>query len=127
MATDQAEEIQAATRPRMAGLAPARFAAGRFAGLRAVDGRSIITVGLPGRPDAEVTLVGTPDARLARSLTTGFRRLAWVRIDASGPRVRCEVSGIARRPHQCRLPLAAALALAAADVPTLVRLPAVGT
>lgn len=99
-----------------------RPATGRFAGLRVLDGRSVVTVCLAGGADREVTLAGTPNSRLARSLTAGFRRMAWVRIDASEAEVRCEAAGIARRAHHCRLPLAAALALAEADVPTVVRL-----
>ncbi|MBA3281037.1 MAG: hypothetical protein H0U29_02295 [Acidimicrobiia bacterium] len=87
-----------------------------------LDGRTVVTVRLAGGADGEVTLAATPNPGLARSLTAGFRRMAWVRIDASGPGVRCEAAGIARRAHHCRLPLAAALALAEADVPTMVRL-----
>lgn len=100
-------------------------ATGRFAGLRVVDGRSVVTVRLEGRGHAQVTLEATPDHRLARCLTAGFRRLAWVRIDVrtlGEATVRCQVAGLARRLHHCRLPLAAALALAEADVPTVVRM-----
>ncbi len=127
MATDQSERVRI-VRPGLdrsrSGPTPA---AGRVVGLRVLDGRSIVTTGLAGCPDGEVTLAGVPDPGLARMLTAGFRRVAWVRIDASGPSVRCEVSGIARRPHRCLVPLAAALALAEADVPTLVRLRPVGS
>jgi hypothetical protein len=96
--------------------------AGRFVGLRVVGRRSVLTVRATGGYDREVTLAARPNLGLARNLTGGFRRLAWVRIDTTSTPMRCEVSGIARRPHRCRIPLAAALALAAADVPTLVRL-----
>ncbi len=101
-------------------------ATGRFAGLRVVDGRSVVAVRFEGRADAEVTMGATPNHRLAQCLTAGFRRLAWVRIDVSGTVVRCEVAGIARRVHHCRLPLAAALGLAEAEVPTVVRMRAGG-
>ncbi|MDQ3304524.1 MAG: hypothetical protein M3535_00820 [Actinomycetota bacterium] len=96
--------------------------AGRLVGLRLVGGRSVLTVRVAGGYDREVTLAARPNLGLARNLTGGFRRLAWVRIDTTSTPVCCEVSGIARRAHRCRIPLAAALALAAADVPTLVRL-----
>ena len=120
MATRQSAQLERVDgeRARVGGLP----AAGRFAGLRVVDGRSVVAVRLEGRADAEVTMSTTPDHRLARCLTAGFRRLAWVRIDASGAAVRCEVAGLARRLHHCRLPLAAALALAEAEVPTVVRM-----
>lgn len=128
MATHQADQLEPTIRSTMA-QAPSgpSSMAGRFAGLRVTGGHSVVSVDLHGRPGGQVTLAATPDARLARTLTSGFRRLAWIRIDASSPDVRCEVSGIARRPRRCRLPLAAALALAEADVPTLVRLRRVGS
>lgn len=122
MATHQSEQVRSARLGRAQARPAQAPAVGRVVGLRVLDGRSLVTVRLPGCPDSDVALAGVPDPGLARTLTTGFRRLAWVRIDASGTNIRCEVSGIARRPHRCRLPLAAALALAEADVPTVVRL-----
>ncbi|MBW3611475.1 MAG: hypothetical protein KY438_08090 [Actinobacteria bacterium] len=128
MATGQAEGLGAVDHPASSEPTPGQYGAvGAFAGLSVVGGHSHVRVRLAGRPDAEVTLGAIPDARLARTLTAGFRRLAWVRIDASGPITRCEVSGMTRRAHRCRLPLPAALALAEADVPTLVRLRPMGT
>lgn len=122
MTTQQAERVRSgplvgetASRDRVS-------VAGRFVGLRVVGRRSVLTVRAAGGYDREVTLAARPNLGLARNLTGGFRRLAWVRIDTTSVTPRCEVAGIARRAHRCRLPLAAALALAEAEVPTLVRL-----
>lgn len=90
-------------------------------GLTVAGGCSVVSVASPGGTGRDLVLKAAPDAALARRFTTGMRRLAWVRIDATGAEPRCEVFGVARRPCHRRLPLAAALALADANVRTVVR------
>jgi len=80
-----------------------------------------MTVRLRGS-DIDVALSAAPDMALAQRLTGGMRRISWVSIDVGGEGVRCEVAGLSRRPQRVRVPLAAALALADARVPTIVRL-----
>jgi hypothetical protein len=80
-----------------------------------------MTVRLRGG-DIDVALPAAPDMAMAQRLTGGMRRVSWVSIDVGREGVRCEVAGLSRRPQRVRLPLAAALALADAHVPTVVRL-----
>ena len=116
MATHQSDRV----------LAPA-LRRGGAAGtcVRVVGGSrsSTVTVRLADRRDVDVVLPGAPDLAMAQRLTGGFRRLSWVSIDGRGGGWRCEVACVSRRPQRVRLPLAAALALAGAAVPTIVRLP----
>lgn len=96
------------------------------AALSAVAGSTILSVAVPGGSRRDLVLAASPDPALARRLTAGFRRLAWVRIDLTGPAPRSQVSGTVRRPRSQQLPLAAALALVDAGIPAVVRLPASG-
>jgi len=59
-----------------------------------------------------------PDHRLARLLTSRLWRLHWLRLDLE--RGTGDLFASTRRPVRVRLPLAAALALVADGVPTLV-------
>ncbi len=95
----------------------------RVVGLSSAAGSSILTVRLPDGVERDLVLPAAPDPLLARRLTSGFRRLAWTRIDLSDPLPRCRVSATYRQPRSQWLPLAAALALADAGVPTVVRVP----
>ncbi|MBW3546901.1 MAG: hypothetical protein KY452_02015 [Actinobacteria bacterium] len=101
----------------------ARVAA-RLAGLTVAGSSTVATVRLPGGATRDVVLAGAPDAALARRLSAGFRRVSWVRIDAGGRQPHCELFGMTRCPRRARLPLSAALALADAGAPTVVRVPA---
>ncbi len=94
------------------------------ASLSTAAGSSILSVALPGGARRNVVVAARPDQVLARRLTAGFRRLAWVRIDLTGPAPRCQVSGTVRRPRTLHVPVAAALALVDARIPAVVRLPA---
>lgn len=60
-----------------------------------------------------------PDRGAARRVTADLRHLGWVRLSAQGTEASAEVFASSRRPVRRRLPLAAALALAEAGVPTL--------
>ena len=100
----------------------ARVAA-RLAGLTVAGSSTVATVRLPGGATRDVVLAGAPDAALARRLRAGFRRVFWVRIDAGGSDPHCEMFGMTRCPRRARLPLSAALALADAGAPTVVRVP----
>lgn len=91
--------------------------------LSSTGASSILTVRLPGGALRDLVLPAAPDPVLARRSTAGFRRLAWLRIDVCRAEARCRVSGIVRRPCSQRLPLAAALALADAGLPVVVRVP----
>lgn len=85
------------------------------------SGSTTMTVRLGGG-DIDVALPAAPDMALAQRLTGGMRRVSWVSIDVGREGVRCEVAGLSRRPQRVRVPLAVALALADARVPTVVRL-----
>ena len=98
--------------------------AARLVGLTVAGSSTVATVQLPGGATRDVVLAGAPDAALARRLSAGFRRVVWVRIDAGGNDVHCELFGLTRRPQRTRMPLSAALALADAGAPTVVRVPA---
>lgn len=105
--------------PVSAGRVPARLM-----GLTVAGSSTVATVRLSGGALRDVVLAGAPDAALARRLSAGFRRVVWVRIDTGGDDVHCELFGLTRRPRRTRLPLSAALALADAGAPTVVRVPA---
>lgn len=93
----------------------------RFRSMAVAGPSSVVSVRPSSGPDHRVVVPAAPDAGLARRLTAGFRHVSWVRIDVTGPTPRCEVGGATRRPRRQPLPLAAALALADAGVPTTVR------
>ncbi|HEV2767170.1 MAG TPA: hypothetical protein VGV63_05615 [Acidimicrobiales bacterium] len=97
--------------------------AARLVGLTVAGSSTVATVRLPDGAPRDVVLAGAPDTALARRLSAGFRRVVWVRIDAEGKDVHCELFGLTRRPRRTRLPLSAALALADAGAPTVVRVP----
>ena len=68
-----------------------------------------------------ISVAARPDAVLARRLTGALRRVRWVRIAGSPLGSGCELVGAGHRcPVRRRLPLSAALALAAEGVPTVV-------
>lgn len=96
---------------------------GRLAALTVAGSSTVATVRLPGGATRDVVLAGAPDAALARRLSAGFRRVSWVRIDAGGSDPHCELFGTTRYPRRARLPLSAALAMADAGAPTVVRVP----
>lgn len=95
---------------------------GRVVTLSSSAGSTIVSVALAGGSRRDLVVGACPDPPLARALTAGFRRLGWVRLDLSGAVPRCQISGIARRPRTQQLPLAAALALVDAGIPSVVRL-----
>ena len=96
---------------------------GRVVDLSSSAGSTIVSVALAGGSRRDLVLGASPDPQLARALTSGFRRLGWVRLDLTGAVPRCQISGTDRRPRTQRLPLAAALALVDAGIPSVVRLP----
>jgi hypothetical protein len=96
----------------------------RLTSLTVAGSSTVATVRLPSGTSRDLALATAPDAALARRLTAGLRRIAWVRIDAAGGRTRCELFGVSRRPFRMGLPLSAALALADHGAPTVVHLPA---
>ena len=68
-----------------------------------------------------LVVADAPDTRAARLATAGMRRIDWARIDHGPLGTTASVAGTANRlPVRRRLPVAAALALAAGGVPTLV-------
>lgn len=117
MRTRQSEGTEAASSD------PVPTVCATLAGLSCANGSSILSVRLPGGTVREVAVPAGPDPSLARGVTAGFRRLSWVRIDLSGPTARCRVSGASRQPRSQAIPLAAALALADAGFPAVVRVP----
>jgi len=117
MATHQAERVVASGSPS------GGASLGTCVRVAGGSGSSTVTVRRAGCPDVELVLPVAPDRDLAQHLTGGYRRLSWVSIDARGPGCQCEVACLSRRPQRVRLPLAAALALADAAVPTIVRVP----
>lgn len=121
MATRQSERVEPTRRQEVGSRSGAARCQGTCVRVAAASGSSIVTVHLSGRPDVDLVFPAAPDSALALRLTGGFRRVSWVSIDASGEGARCEVAGLSRRPQRVRLPLSAALALADASVPTLVR------
>ena len=94
--------------------------AGRVVAVERDGARSVLVVDSPaGR--TRVTVDARPDAVLAHRLTAGMRRVRWVRIAGSPLGSSCELVGMAHRcPVRRRVPLSAALALAADGVPALV-------
>lgn len=122
MRTRPVGSVEAGSRPS----GPAPTQCGTVASLSTAAGSTILSVAVPGGSHRDLVLAASPDPALARRLTAGFRRLAWVRIDLTGPAPRCQVSGTVRRPRAVHLPLAAALALIDARIPAVVRLPGYG-
>ena len=100
---------------------PDRHLTSRVVGLTVVGGTSVVTVAVAG-VGHDLVIPAVPDADQATRLTAGFRRLAWVLLDATGDGWRCEVSGVARRPRRQRLPVSAALALIQGGTPAVVHL-----
>ena len=100
--------------------------AGRIAAVERDGSGSVLVVDTAaGR--RRVSVPGRPDPVLARRLTGGLRRVRWVRIAGSPLGTVCELVGAAHRcPVRRRVPLSAALALAAEGVPALVTGPELG-
>lgn len=98
-----------------------RHLTSRVVGLTVVGGTTVVTVAAAGGAQ-DLVVPAVPDADQATRLTAGFRRLAWVRLHATGDGWRCEVSGVARRPRSQRLPVSAALALIEGGTPAVVHL-----
>lgn len=76
-----------------------------------------------GHGRRSIRLRARPDVAMARSIVAGLRRVRWVRIGtgAGASAVHAELVALThRRPVRRRIPLAAALALAADGVPTVV-------
>jgi hypothetical protein len=95
-------------------------AAGRVAVVER-DGRCTGLVLEAGGRRSRVVIASRPDAALAHRLTGGLRRVRWVRITGSSHGWKAELVGASHRsPVRRAIPLAAALALAADGVPTLV-------
>jgi hypothetical protein len=67
-----------------------------------------------------VRVAAVPDPVRAGLATAGMRRLHHLVIDVSGATASCTVAGRTRRLVRRRLPLAAALALAAQGVPAFI-------
>jgi hypothetical protein len=74
---------------------------------------------LEGPAGPTLRLPCRPDRAAARRVTADLRHLGWVRLSVHGPEATAELFAASRRPVRRRLPLAAALALAEAGVPTL--------
>lgn len=100
---------------------------GRVLALVAAGSSTIATVRLEDGSGRDVVFRSAPDRALARRLSAGMRRASWVRIDATGAEPRCELFGTTRRPLRVPLPLPAALGMAEAGAPAIVRLPPAGT
>ena len=83
-----------------------------------VDAAARTTVLATGSGSVRVSAV--PDPAAGRRATVGMRRLHHLLIDVSGATASCTVAGLTRRLVRRRLPLAAALALAAQGVPAFV-------
>lgn len=118
MRTSQSEETEAArstSGPRAVGPT--------VVGLSSAIGSTILTVRAPGASERDVVVSAAPDPVLARRVTAGLRRLAWVRVDLSTPVPRCRVFGTSRQPRSLPVPLAAALSLVDAGLPVVVRVP----
>jgi hypothetical protein len=75
---------------------------------------------LDGAAGTPVRLAATPDRALARRVTEGLRHLGWVRLHVDGDTASADLFAASRHPVRRRIPLAAALALSEAGVPTLV-------
>jgi hypothetical protein len=82
----------------------------------AVLGSETLVAGAVG---PTVRVKSRPDRQAARRLTADLRHLAWVRLAVTGDEATAELYASARLPVRRRLPVAAALALAEAGVPTL--------
>ena len=83
-----------------------------------VDGEARLTV--LDTDCGSVRVGAVPDPAGAGRATAGMRRVHHLLVDVSGPTASCTVSGHTRRLVRRRLPLAAALALAAQGVPAYV-------
>ncbi len=103
---------------------PAGPVSARLTALTVAGSSTVATVRLPDGSIRDVFLSATPDVPLARRVSAGFRRVAWVKIDAAGADPHGELFATTRRPRCAPLPLSAALALADAGAPTVVRVPA---
>ncbi len=120
MRTGQSQEAEAAQ------ASSAAFMVGpAMGGLSSTNGSTILTVRTAGGGERDLVVSAAPDPVLARRVTAGLRRLAWVRIDLSAPVPRCQVFGTSRTPRSLSVPLAAALSLADVGLPVVVRVPEV--